>query len=143
MLTKNVLVIGRYWHWYSRRLMEKFRLNGPDSIILSFLESRAPISQDCLCTFLLLDKATMAKAAARLEDHGYILRAVNDKDKREKLLELAPSGRDVCAALREAKNRWESICFDGFTPEECALFQQLSERAARNAVEYRRKKECN
>lgn len=142
MLTKNVLVVSRYWHWYSRRLMEKYCLKGPDSMILSVLESRASISQDCLCTFLLLDKASMAKAAARLEENGYILRAVNDKDKREKLLELTSLGRDVCAALREAKGRWEKICLEGFTPDECALFQQLSERAACNAVEYRRKKEC-
>lgn len=142
MLTKNVLVVSRYWHWYSRHLMERLQLCGPDSMILSFLEHHELISQDFLCTFLMMDKATMAKAAARLEERGYIHRAVNDKDKREKLLGLTGEGLEICSVLREAKSRWEEICLDGFTGEEKAVFSRLSEKAARNAVEYRRKKEC-
>lgn len=142
MLIKNLLVISRYWHWFSRRLPEGSHLSGPDLMILSFLENRGLLNQDCLCKFLLLDKASMAKAAARLEEHGYIHRAVNDKDKREKLLGLTDAGRAVCSALEETKRRWEAICFNDFTDEELALFDRLSERAARNAVEYRKKKEA-
>lgn len=142
MLTKNVLVVSRYWHWYSRTLMERLQLSGPDSMVLTFLESHELISQDFLCTFLMLDKATMAKAAARLEERAYIYRAVNDKDKREKLLGLTDEGREICSVLREAKIHWEDICLQGFTEQEREIFVRLSEQAARNAVEYRRKKEC-
>lgn len=140
MLAKNLILISRDWHCFRRPLLEALQLSGPDLTILAFLEHHKTLNQDCMCTSLLLDKATMAKSAARLEERGYIQRTVNALDKREKLLEMTPAGLEACAALHEAKARWESICLEGFSPQERELFSVLCERAARNAVDYRKKK---
>lgn len=141
MLTKNLSVIGRYWHWYSRRLTEQYELLGPDLMVLSFLSSNEESTQDLICTCLLLDKTTTAKSAFRLEKMGYISRKVNDKDRREKLLCLTQQGKELCCHVLEERTQWEKICLEGFTAQEIGIFTALSERAAHNAVEYRRRRE--
>ena len=143
MLTKNLSVISRYCHWYMRKMLGESQLSGIDPVILSFLRGKEGTCQDCLCTFLLLDKATMAKAAARLEEKGYITRAVNDKNKREKLLRLTESGQELLQKIEVAKEKWEGIYLRGFSEEERETFLRLSARAAQNAVEYRMKKEID
>lgn len=139
MLTQNFMIINRYCHWYIRNKMETFGLNRAEYPMLFFLNGRDAISQDCLGQFLLMDKATIAKAAAHLEEEGYLQRHVNEHNKREKLLGLTEQGSAFVSELQSAKALWENICLQGFSEEEKRLFQQFSERAAQNAVEYRKK----
>ena len=137
MLTRNLSIINRYCHFFLRPLLEDCGLSGPDSLLLSFLKGREAANQDYLGCCLLLDKATVAKSAARLEERGFIRRRVNALNRREKLVELTDEGRALLGRIDGAKARWEDICLSGFDEAERAAFLALSERAAQNAVEYR------
>ena len=65
---------------------------------LATLERQAPLSQAALAALVACDRATLGGVIERLDGKGWLQRARDPADRRQRLLDLTPNGR---AVLRE------------------------------------------
>lgn len=133
MFMKNLYVINKYWYIFIQSKFSRYNLTGSDYEILIYLSNNNGVNQDNICTHFVMDKGTVAKSAARLEENGYIKRQINVKNKREKNIYLTPSGKEIAICIKEAMQQWDSKCLDGLTENEINLFSALSQKVSDNA----------
>lgn len=84
-----------------------------DYDMIHTVRHRPGITQEELRRLYCLDKSTIARRAAKLEEAGYIRRRPSPEDKRRKELFVTEKGD----ALREAKVEAEAFYFDWLTAE--------------------------
>lgn len=84
-----------------------------DYDMIHTVRHRPGITQEDLRQLYCLDKSTVARRAAKLEESGYIYRRPSPKDKRRKELFVTEKGE----ALREARVEAEIFYFDWLTAE--------------------------
>ena len=72
-----------------------------------------------------------------LEELGLVERAVSDRCRREKLVSPTPEGLVLAGAIQQSVDEWNAVCFQGFSPQERALFTDLFTRITQNAMEYK------
>ena len=129
--------ISRGAELYRTGQLERFGVNGRQSIYIQTICRNPGISQDELAAKLFVNKSNVARKAALLEENGLITRRTSDADKRR--LELYPTQKalDLLPAILEAVGQWnESVC-EGLSEAEreqlLALLKQLSLKAAQAA----------
>ena len=100
-------------------------------------------SEEELRRLYCLDKSTIARRAAKLEEAGYIRRLPNPEDKRRKQLFVTERGD----ALREAKVEAESFYFDWLTSDleeaELAALVPLLDKLQLRSRDERRQNFCH
>ena len=90
-------------------------------------------SQDELAESLLMDKTVTARALAKLEKQGFILRRMDAHDSRIKRVYVTDKTRAIREEIFAAPRNWTRVLVRGFTPEERATALDLLERMAANA----------
>lgn len=90
-------------------------------------------SQEEIAQIICLNKSTVARSLAQLEEHGYIVRIPKTEDKRcllvyptEKVYELLPT-------LRAIVSDWYSHILKGVSDDELAVFYAVLLRVEANA----------
>ncbi|WP_215699502.1 MarR family winged helix-turn-helix transcriptional regulator [Clostridium sp. MCC353] len=131
-------IIRRSEQSYIRSRVEAHGLHPLDALTLYVLMTRNSCNQDSLCCEMNVDKGRIAKTVSRLEEGGYLVRSVNLHNKREKLLHLTDSGKEMVSVVRQIFDDWNAICFRGFSPEEQAQYNSFLKRIAQNAAESRK-----
>ncbi len=132
--------VGRWLgmlHRYARkRFTEQMAVHGlADAqfpILMSLLQEDG-VSQDDLAQHHLLDKATVARSVARLEELGYVTRQPDEQDRRVKRVLVTELARDAEPELRRIREEWSETLTDGFTKGERETLERLLERMADNA----------
>lgn len=84
-----------------------------DYDMIHTVRHRPGVTQEELRRLYCLDKSTIARRAAKLEEAGYLRRRPSPEDKRRKELFVTERGE----ALREAKVEAESFYFDWLVSE--------------------------
>lgn len=84
---------------YSRQLMTRHGLTGPQLLCLRELDSRGPMPSGVLARLLSLSPATVCGILDRLEARGFVIRERQAADKRRIVVRLAAGGR---RAVRQA-----------------------------------------
>ena len=82
------------------------------------LRHRDNVSQEDLVSDFLVDKGTVARTLAHLEDAGLVAREVDPDDRRVKRVSITEKGREVAEDLRAVARRWDRKLTEGFTEEE-------------------------
>lgn len=83
---------------------------------LHVLLAAGPAAQQRLAAALYLDKSSVSRLLDRMERRGWITRAPNRENRREKLVSLTPSGTAAAQRLRQsARARFEALvaCLSG------------------------------
>ncbi len=93
------------------------------------------INQKDLTNALNIDKATTAKALAKLEEHDYICRLKDKKDLRYYNIFLTEKGMNYLPELKIHLQQITSILSKGMTDEEITLASRLFELMINNAIE--------
>lgn len=130
----NIGIIRRCEQSFLREKLYTCRLKPVDSVVLLALDRHGQCNQDTLCNTVNIDKGRMARIMERLECRGLIARLVNPCNKREKLIEMTPQGREMLDFINSCTREWNERCFAGFTEEEKKEYQGYLERIARNAL---------
>ncbi|WP_211177547.1 MarR family winged helix-turn-helix transcriptional regulator [Pseudonocardia acidicola] len=74
-------------------------LTGPQFNVLSVLDAEGPMDQRTLGGHASLDKSTIAPIVERLRQRRLVDVAWNPQDKRRKLLQITPEGRELVTRL--------------------------------------------
>ncbi len=131
-------IIRRGEQCFFRGQLEKYGLLPMEGLTLYSVRKFGPCNQDTLCLHLEIDKGRMAKLMAHLEERSFIQRVVNQRNRREKQIALTQEGQQVVDAILQAFHKWSLICFNGFSPEEQALYRSMLDRIAENVSTYRK-----
>ena len=90
-------------------------------------------TQEAIARALCVNKSSVARQLASLEQSGFVERRPCPTDSRA--MEVYPTQKafDALPAVRAVLAEWNERITDGFSDEERALFAALAERAAANA----------
>ncbi len=132
--------VGRWLgmlHRYARkRFTEQMAVHGlADAqfpILMSLLQEDG-VSQEDLAQHHLLDKATVARSVARLEELGYVTRQADEHDRRVKRVLATELAREIEPELQHMREEWSETLTEGFTEGERKTLDRLLERMAENA----------
>jgi len=101
--------------------------------LLMRLRRRDDVSQEDLVDDFLVDKGTVARTLANLEDAGLVSREVDPDDRRIKRVSVTDRGREVAGDLRAVARRWDGKLMEGFSDEERAELMDYLARMKDNA----------
>jgi len=131
---------GRYvgaLHRFARRYfaaeMEQLDLPPVAFPLLMRLRHRDDVSQEDLVEDFLVDKGTIARTLANLEDAGLVARKVDPDDRRVKRVSITDEGRRIAGELREVARRWDGRLMEGFSVEEREQLLSYLARMKENA----------
>lgn len=112
-----------------------YRIGSGQYIFLMAIASGRAVTQKALSARLLVDKATTAKAIAKLEAEGYVRREPAPADNRYQLLQLTDAGRQVVPKVKEALARVKARTRRGLPDEAYNAFIQSLKLVLRNLTE--------
>lgn len=133
MFMADVSIIVRRMRVQSDRAMSDLGVGFPEQLVLMILRAYGTTNQDAIASRLGIDKGAVAKTIAKLEEKGLVKRAVNPKNKREKIVETTSQAEQVMKAMEETLKNMEAMFFDGFSDEEIKTTTSLLARIAQNA----------
>lgn len=101
---------------------------------LLYLYRQEGVSQDVMAKHFNVDKATTARAMAKLEAIGYIRRAEDPSDRRAYLVYLTDQGRALEPAIRAVLKEWALLITEDLSQEERDVVYRLLKRMAEKAI---------
>ena len=99
--------------------------------VLSALDQSPVRTQAALADSIGADKTRIIPTLDELQQKGYIERRPDPDDRRVRLLEITPSGREVKNAIRRDIQRGEERWLSELTAQERAVFLRALERMSR------------
>jgi DNA-binding MarR family transcriptional regulator len=100
-------------------------------VVLGALD-RSPVrTQAALADSIGADKTRIIGTLDELQQKGYIERRPDPGDRRVRLLEITPAGRDVKQAVQSHIQRGEERLLSELTAEERVVFLRVLERLSR------------
>jgi DNA-binding MarR family transcriptional regulator len=119
----------RVYEGMSSYAKNNFPVSNSDIDLLMTLENARDtdhtLSPTELYERLLFSSGGMTKMLKRLEEKGYIRRLDNSKDRRSKLVQLTPEGREAGLEALKAVLAYEENYLKGLDKEEREIFQKL------------------
>ncbi len=92
-------------------------------------------TQETLAKALCLNKSTVARALATLQERGYITRESNPDDRRQLLVFPTDKMRQVYNAVCEIARSWNDALTEGIDARELAVFENVLIRIEQRARE--------
>ncbi len=100
--------------------------------VLMLLAREQNIMQDTLVRHYHLNKGTIARAARKLEDGGYIRRIIDTGNRRAVRLFLTEKGEHAVPLLQSINQEWENCITQGLSEGDRATLRTLMHRVAQN-----------
>ena len=113
-------------------------LQSVDGLVVRLLSREGQLRQEDIVLRLVLDKGSVARSVARLEESGLAVRQVSNQCRREKLVSLSPAGQ-----IQVILDDWRRICLQGFTPEERVQYETFLTRIMENVKEFKEGENTN
>ena len=113
---------------FSHEKIRKLELSDTECMICSYIYSHENCSQDDVSVALKIDKTTVGKALASLENKGCVVRPQDASDKRIKRLSLTDVGQKKVAELIDIHNNWLRDIMTCLSDKEQNQFENYCER---------------
>ena len=133
-LMKSINTISRCAVLYRDEILADTGLNGYQAPYVPEICAAPGITQDQLAQRLHVNRSSVTRQLALLEEGGFIRRRRSETDRRT--IEVFPTEKMLAAlpVVRDTMHRWRALLTEGFTPEELetleALLDRLADRAA-------------
>jgi len=102
---------------FNNRLKD-FEISYGDHSYLFIINGNPGLSQNELTKYLSNNKATTAKILKRLVEKGFVIKEVDENDKRGNKLFLGEKGKEKVEELRGEVVEYSDKIFEGFDEEE-------------------------
>lgn len=129
--------IRRIERQYLRDHLGALHLQMVDGMVIHLLFRRGPLRQEDIVQWIVMDKGSVARSLARLEDMGLVVRTVSDQCRREKQAALTPTGEQAASQIRQILQNWGEVRYQGFSPEERAQYESFLIRICENVQQYK------
>jgi len=121
---KNLFTVQRYFKLFLNYRLKKYGLNGAQFMVLLVLTKKDGLSQEAINEGLQFDKGFLAKVAKSLEKEGYIIRKVNQDDRRAYRLFLTDKAKTFRTTIFEILNEWDSTILHDVTDQEIKVLKR-------------------
>ena len=134
-LMKYINRISRCSLLFRNRKLEHEGINGYQHVYIRNICREPGISQDCLAKSIYVNKSSVTRQLALLEQNGFITRTPGSKDKR--VMQVFPTRKalDILPEIKRLSDEWESYISAGLTEEERSYFLSILERMMEKAAE--------
>ena len=129
--------LGAAFAWLTRAMVDAeepvLRAHGVqmwDYVVLSALEDGPSSTQSELAAAVRRDKTRLIPILDRLETRGLLRRTPDPADRRNRVVEMTPTGRKLLASCRTEIREVEAELLAGIEPAERAVFVDVLERLA-------------
>lgn len=95
-----------------------------DFMVLEVLLHKGPLTMSAIGAKVLLANASMTSAIDRLDERGFVTRNNNKADRRVRIVELTPAGRQFIAAIYARHERDIEAVMAGVSEAERAQLRQ-------------------
>jgi DNA-binding MarR family transcriptional regulator len=112
----------------ARAYQSRFGLTIPQWRLIAVLAEDGPLTQQALCARTVMDKVTVSRAAAALNERALTARAPNAADGRSHRLSLTPEGAALYAEVAPLALAYEVQLLDAFSPSERHAAHELLRR---------------
>ncbi len=114
--------------------LKEYRIGTGQISFISFLQNEDGINQETLTRKFGVNKATTARAIAKLVKEGYVIRKRDETDNRAYKLYLTKKGRGVGPKLKSVLQQLTEILSVGLTEDEKASVIRLLEKMYQNIL---------
>jgi DNA-binding MarR family transcriptional regulator len=135
MFMSDMSIIVRSGHVFASRLLKKYDISGGEQPILMYLAGNSNVNQDSISKYFMVDKGSIAKSLAKLEEKGFVQRETNRENQREKFISLTEKGQESIDHMGKFLDTWDNLLFKGISEEDKQLLGKIINKIANNAVE--------
>lgn len=135
-ISKLASIINRFSQIYFDRTLKGHNIGSGQQFFLLLVNEYPGINQYELAMKSGFDKGTTAKAVKKLEELGYLIREIDDDDKRANKLFTTTYSKEVIQITLEAIEDWKCIITKGLSEEEEKEALNYMRTIAENAVNY-------
>ena len=135
-LTGELQRLTQCMRQYKNKLLAPYEIGTRSAQILNFVDLIPECSQEMLAEKLMLDKSTIARRLAVLEERGFLLRMPNPADRRGQLLRLTEKGQELLPVIREVNKKWFDFLTEGEDPEELERMEATLTKLLHKAQEH-------
>jgi DNA-binding MarR family transcriptional regulator len=93
---------------------------------LATVEAHGPLTPSELAARERVQRPTVTRIAARLEELGLVSRAADPADRRSALITITPAGRELLAAARTRKDAFLSERLEALAPADRATLERAA-----------------
>jgi DNA-binding MarR family transcriptional regulator len=134
MVGRWISLINRYRQIYLGRELKPFEMGAGQGVPFVELFTNEGKSQDELADLINIDKATVARSLAKLENKGYVIRKRDLADNRIRRVYLTDKAKKFAPTFFAIFNTWTDILVQNFTREEKKQLLIFLERMGQNAI---------
>ena len=117
-LSLQVMLAHKSYQSYLNSLLKKTEVYQHYHILLLLNRMGGKSTQKVLGTELLIEKSNMVAIIDLLIDKGYVVRDINCKDRRSKLISLTAKGNDMVTKLNQSLTGVEEAIIEDITWQE-------------------------
>ena len=134
-LMKYINRISRCSILFKNGKLEHEGLNAYQHVYIRNICREPGISQDCLAKSIYVNKSSVTRQLALLEQNGFIYRTPGEKDKR--VMQVFPTQKalDILPEVKRLSAEWENYITAGLTEEERGFFLSILERMMAKSAE--------
>lgn len=129
----DLSILVRQMRVYADRRFSKTGSSFSEQLVLMYLIGHGPSRQMQVSNGLKIDKGAIAKTIAKMEEKGFISTEVNEKNRREKIISLAPGSSTAVDLMSEVLRDWEEKINEGIDPEDRETFVCVLKRMVANS----------
>lgn len=131
---KHISLLYRYSQIFFNKEFRLHNLGSGQYMFLIELYKNPGITQEQLSDIVRFDKATTAKAIAKLVAEGYVVKHTSSNDKRAYNLYTTEKAELIKLNLFSSLDEWNRLLLDGLSAEEEAAAHRLLEKMCANVL---------
>lgn len=135
-LMKYINVIGRCAAQYRSEQLEQYGLNSRQHPYILHICRNPGISQEKLARAIYVNKSSVTRQLASLEQNGFIERTVSSTDKRAMLVYPTQKALEVFPIVRKVLAEWNQYITEDFNAEELELLLKMLQKVRDKATSY-------
>ena len=118
----------------SAKVCEKWKINRTEMDVLAFLNNHPAFdtARD-IVEIRLLPKANVSLAVESLIQKGYLVRSIDEKDRRRVHLSITEEATDIVQDIEDMQNYERDVRMRGFSEEEQKQYGAMLQRSCENA----------
>lgn len=109
--------LSRLSHQYLNNELKKYSIASSESLYIVNIRELGNPTPEELSTILGFDKGHTTRTLTKLINKGFVIKQVNQEDKRSYFVELTEEGNKLGDSIYEILHRLESIISEGFEEE--------------------------
>ncbi|OWT33590.1 hypothetical protein BGI41_01670 [Methanobrevibacter sp. 87.7] len=122
---------------YSKYLNHKFNsigLNSTQVSILFHIQFENNINQEKISKGCNINKGAVARSLKKLEDEGYLIREVDEDNRRQNIISLTKKGEETFKKIKEISRNYESRVLKNINKESLKELKELLKEIAIETV---------